>query len=52
VIYLSIATTKRPRLKRKRDDAEKAAEAGVKSAQGVLARVIEKADPTSKKTAP
>ena len=36
---------KHPRLKRKRDHAEKAAEAGVKSAQDVLALVIAKADP-------
>jgi hypothetical protein len=40
---------KRPRLKRKRDDAEKSAEAGVKSAQAVIAKVIDKADPKAKK---
>jgi hypothetical protein len=40
---------KQPRLKRKRDHAEKAAEAGVKSAQGVAALVIAKADPKPRK---
>lgn len=33
------------RFKRKRNDAEKAAEAGVKSAQDALALFISKADP-------
>jgi len=36
---------KQLRLKRNRDRAEKAAEAGVKSAQGVAALVVAKADP-------
>jgi len=36
---------KHPRFKRKRDHAEKVAEAGVKSAQDVLALVLAKADP-------
>jgi len=40
---------KHPRFKRKRNDAEKAAEAGVKSAQDVLALVLAKADPTRPK---
>jgi hypothetical protein len=33
------------RFKRKRNDAERATEAGVKSAQGVAALIIGKADP-------
>jgi hypothetical protein len=41
---------KRPRLKRKRDEAEKAAEAGVKSAQAVFAKVLAKADPKAAKS--
>ena len=36
---------KRPHFKRKRDHAEKSAELGVKSAQGVMALAIGKADP-------
>jgi hypothetical protein len=40
---------KHPRLKRKRDDAEKAAEAGLKSGQDVVAMVIAKADPKPRK---
>jgi len=39
-------------LKRKRDYAEKAAEAGVKSAQGVAALIIGKADPRPPKRKP
>jgi len=40
-----MSESKHPRFKRKRDHAEKAAEAGLKSAQDVLALVIAKADP-------
>lgn len=42
---LDVQNGKHPRLKRKRDRAEKAAEAGLKSAQDVLALVVAKADP-------
>ncbi|MGA3172570.1 MAG: hypothetical protein ABSE62_16330 [Chthoniobacteraceae bacterium] len=37
--------SKQPRLKRKRDHTEKAAEAGLKSGQDVAALIIAKADP-------
>ena len=37
--------SKHPRFKRKREDAEKAAEAGVKSGQDVAALIIARADP-------
>jgi hypothetical protein len=43
-------TAKRPVLKRKRDEDEKAAEAGVKSAQAVFAKVLAKADPKAAKS--
>ncbi len=36
---------KYPRFKRKRDDAEKAAEAGLKTGQDVAALIIARADP-------
>jgi hypothetical protein len=36
---------KQPRFKRKRNESEKAAEAGLKSGQGVAALIIAKADP-------
>jgi hypothetical protein len=40
-----MADAKHPRFKRKRDHAEKSAEAGLKSGQDVAALIIAKADP-------
>jgi hypothetical protein len=47
-----MSDTKSPRFKRKRDTSQKAVEAGVKSAQAVFAKVLEKADPKAAPSKP